>query len=118
MTDADAMPNLILGALSAASVVMFGALYALLFAWGRLHRQRAVVRSSYAAFGALTLATFLLVSALGLADFWRLVIGVMLLGYLIAPHLIWQLCIGTHATRPGGEAPSAHEVPGRPGGSR
>ena len=118
MSNADAMPNLMLGALSGASVVMFGALYALLFAWGRLHRQPAVLRSSYAAFCALALATFLLVSALGLADFWRLVIGVMLFGYLIAPHLIWQLCVATHESRPGDEGPSANEVPGRPGGSQ
>jgi hypothetical protein len=31
------------------------------------------------------------------SPFWTAIVGLMLLGYLVAPHAIWQLCVGTHA---------------------
>lgn len=27
---------------------------------------------------------------------WALLVALMLLGYLLAPHGIWHLCVGTH----------------------
>jgi len=67
---------------SAASVILFGAIYALTFAWSRLKNRPRLMPLAYAAY-------------LGL--FAAVIVLLMLAGYLVAPHAIWHLCVGTHA---------------------
>lgn len=84
---------------SAAMVILLGALYALLFAWSRVRRLPALIPWAYAAYGGLAVSVIVLGRAANLFDggLWTAVIGLMLVGYLLAPHGVWYLCVGTHA---------------------
>lgn len=84
---------------SAASVIVFGAVYALLFAYARIHRRPRLMPLTYAAYLALFASVLTLAFAANLFSngFWTFVVLLMLGGYLVAPHAIWHLCVGTHA---------------------
>jgi hypothetical protein len=82
--------------LSAAAVILSGAGYAACFAWGRLRRRRAPTIAAYACYGVLAGAVALLTDTANLHGGWRLLTGLMLIGYLLAPHGIWLLCNATH----------------------
>lgn len=81
---------------SAAAVMLSGAAYAALFAWARLQRRRSLMIAAYACYGVLAGSVALLADAANLHGFWRILAGLMLAGYLLAPHAIWLLCSGTH----------------------
>jgi hypothetical protein len=85
--------------LSAAAVILSGAGYAALFAWGRLRRRHAFMIAAYACYGVLAGAVALLADAANLQGNWRILTGLMLVGYLLAPHGIWRLCATTHPVR-------------------
>jgi len=84
---------------SAAMVIMCGALYALLFAFARVKGMPRLMPLAYFAYACLVVSVLFLADAANLfhSSFWTVIVGLMLLGYLIAPHAIWHLCIGTHA---------------------
>lgn len=84
---------------SAALVILCGALYALLFAWSRVTRRPWLMPWAYAAYLGLTASVIVLGRAANLFDggLWTVVIALMLVGYLLAPHGVWHLCVGTHA---------------------
>lgn len=87
---------------SAASVILFGALYALLFAYSRMKDVPRLMVLAYAAYAVLFVAVIALASVANLFGslFWVSVIMLMLVGYLVAPHAIWHLCVTTHAASP------------------
>lgn len=84
---------------SAASVIVFGALYALLFAYSRIKNVPRLMPLAYAAYAALFASVIVLATVAHLFGglFWVLVVMLMLVGYLLAPHAIWHLCVSTHA---------------------
>lgn len=84
---------------SAAMVIVTGALYALLFAFARIKRLRKLLPLAYSAYLGLVVSVLALAKVANLFHypFWIVVIGLMLAGYLFAPHAIWHLCVGTHA---------------------
>jgi hypothetical protein len=91
---------------SGAMVVLSGALYALLFAWSRVHGPARMMVLAYAAYGLLVVSVVVLSHALHLSGFWRIMVATLLVGYLLAPHGIWHLCVGTHPDAgPGGVGP-------------
>lgn len=83
---------------SAASVIIFGALYALLFAYSRIKNVPRVMLLAYAAYAALFISVMVLASVANLfgSPFWQFIVFLMLVGYLIAPRFIFQLCVATH----------------------
>lgn len=87
---------------SAASVILFGALYALLFAYSRIKNVPRLMPLAYAAYAVLFAAVIVLASVANLFGslFWVSVVTLMLVGYLVAPHAIWHLCVATHAATP------------------
>lgn len=86
---------------SAALVILFGALYALLFAYSRVKRLPRLMPMAYLAYAGLAVAVLVLARAAHLNDtFWTGIVALMLLGYLLAPHAIYHLCVGTHAEAP------------------
>ncbi len=99
MIEPVAMANFFTVFFSAASVIVFGALYALLFAYARLHRRPRMMVLTYAAYLGLFAAVLTLAFAANLFSngFWTFIVLLMLIGYLLAPHAIWYLCVGTHA---------------------
>lgn len=89
---ADIMKAVIAGAM----VVLAGAGYALFFALGKIAGGALKATAAYLSYGVLVASVLVLAQALNLNGFWRIVVGVMLVGYLLAPHAIWHLCVGTH----------------------
>ncbi len=80
-------------------VILLGALYALLFAYSRIKGMPRLMPLAYAAYLGLFISTLFLAQAAHLLHhpLWIAVVVFMLLGYLLAPHGIWHLCVGTHA---------------------
>ncbi len=83
---------------SSAMVIVLGALYALLFAYSRLRDMPGLMPLAYLAYAGLFVSTLALAHAANLLShpLWGTVVVCMLLGYLLAPHGIWHLCVGTH----------------------
>jgi len=96
---------------SGAMVIMAGALYALLFAWSRLQAKPWMMFLAYGAYGILFISVLTLGSAAHLNGFWQWLVVAMLVGYLLAPHGIWRLCVGTHDTEED-ESPPVSQVSG------
>jgi hypothetical protein len=88
--------SIFIAAFAGAAVVVFGALYSVLFAYARLGRRRVLIYWAYAAYGILVGAVIVLARVLHLDGFWTGIVAVMLAGYLLGPHAIWKLCIKTH----------------------
>jgi hypothetical protein len=88
---------------SAAMVIMTGAVYALLFAYSRMSGKPRLMPLAYASYLGLVVSVFTLANAANLFNdtFWTVIVGLMLVGYLVVPHIIWHLCVGTHAEEHG-----------------
>lgn len=99
MVEPVALANFFTVFFSAAMVIMTGALYALLFAFSRVKRLPRLMPMAYLAYLGLFASVLTLANAANLfhSTFWTAIVGLMLLGYLLAPHAIWHLCVGTHA---------------------
>lgn len=91
------LQNLFFGTMSGAAIVLMGAFYALFFALGKLHGSRLFDAAAIVSYLLLAVAVYVLVGALALSGFWMIVALVMLIGYFLAPRVIWHLCVGTHA---------------------
>lgn len=96
MIEPVASGDLLWAALAGAAVILFGGGYALLFALARLRRRRALFLACGLCYIGLAIATLVLANVLNLSGAWASIVVVMLIGYLVAPHGIWWLCIGTH----------------------
>lgn len=85
---------------SAASVIIFGALYALLFAYSRIKNVPRLMPLAYAAYAVLFASVIVLADVANLFGslFWEFIVLLMLVGYLLAPRIIFQLCVATHAS--------------------
>jgi uncharacterized membrane protein len=99
MIEPVALKDFFLTFFSAAMVIMTGALYALLFAYARVKRRPRVMPLAYAAYLGLLASVLMLATVANLFanGFWTFIVVLMLVGYLLAPHAIWHLCVGTHA---------------------
>lgn len=99
MLEPVALQNFFITFFSAAMVIMTGGLYALLFAYGRIKHRPALMGAAYVSYAALVASVIVLAYAANLFNsaFWITIVALMLVGYLLAPHAIWHLCVGTHA---------------------
>lgn len=118
MIDPVATQHILAAAAAGALIIMFGALYALLFAQSRLRSRPRLMSGAYVAYLALVICVAVLVWTLNLTGFWQGVAAVMVVGYFIAPRLIWNLCAGTHGPEAhhesDGQAPSKPTEGGLP----
>ncbi len=108
MSEPMQLQGIFLATMSAALVVLSGALYALFFALGQLRNNRALSLCGWLSYAVLVVCSMVLADSLDLAGFWTGVIVIMLLGYLLLPQAIWHLCVGTHA---GDGHEQSHESP-------
>ena len=85
---------------ASAMVIVLGALYALLFAFSRVRQYSRLMPLAYLAYAGLFVSTLSLAQAANLLKqpLWAAIVVFMLAGYLFAPHAIWHLCVGTHAS--------------------
>jgi hypothetical protein len=81
---------------SAAMVILSGAGYAGLYAWAKLRATPRLLLWAYGCYGVLVAATLLLARATHLNGQWQILVGLMLVGYLLAPQGIWRLCVASH----------------------
>lgn len=109
MIEPVALKDFFLTFFSAAMVVVAGALYALLFAYARVKQRPRLMPLAYAAYLGLAVSVLVLAAVANLlaTAFWTFIVVVMLVGYLLAPHAIWHLCVGTHAHEHAGEESKA-----------
>jgi len=98
MIEPVALKDFFLTFFSAAMVIMTGGLYALLFAYARLKHRPGFMLLAYTAYLGLFISVLTLAFAANLFNnsFWTVIVVLMLIGYLLAPHAIWHLCVGTH----------------------
>jgi hypothetical protein len=83
---------------SSAMVILLGALYALLFSYSRVKGDARLMPLAYLSYAGLFVSTLFLADAANLLKHpvWVVIVVFMLAGYLLAPHAIWHLCVGTH----------------------
>lgn len=82
--------------IAGALVVVFGAVYAACFAFGRLFRSFILMRVAYGCFALLAVAVYVLSTSLQLAGIWNGLMLFMLVAYFVAPRMIWRLTEATH----------------------
>lgn len=90
------LQNILVSLIAGALVVMFGALYALAFAMGKVNKRPGMLRAAYGAYAALSVSVLVLAYTLNLNGIWWGVTLIMLIGYLLAPQAIWKLSVKTH----------------------
>jgi hypothetical protein len=88
--------DLLVAVAAGAVVVLAGAAYALLFALARVHGRPGLMPFAYLAYALLVAAVAALAQAAHFSGLWNVVALLMLGGYLLAPHGVWRLCVGTH----------------------
>ncbi len=81
---------------SAASIILAGAGYAGFYAWAKLHGKPRLLLWAYACYAALAGATLILARAAHFNGSWQILVGLMLVGYFLAPPGIWRLCVASH----------------------
>lgn len=96
MTDPVQAQQIMLAAMAGAMAILFGALYALLYAFARIRNHRGYMTAAYLAYALFAVATMVLAWTLHLTGIWFSIVVIMLFGYLLAPRGIWHLCVGTH----------------------
>jgi hypothetical protein len=82
--------------ISGAMIVTFGGFYAGFFALGRLRNSVMLIWLAHASYVVLAAASWGLATNLGLEGVWAYLVPCLLLGYFIAPRMIWRLCVATH----------------------
>lgn len=115
MVEPVALANFFTVFFSAAMVIVCGGLYALLFAYARLKNAPRLMPMAYLAYIGLFVSAMFLADAANLFNnpFWTAIIVLMVLGYLVAPHGIWHLCVRTHEAEEAEEAGLAQGDPAR-----
>jgi len=83
-----------------AGVILSGACYALLYAWGRLRDLPAYLRGALLAYAVLAACVLTLMRTAHLDGAWSALTLIMLAGYFAAPRAIFRLCHVTHAVGP------------------
>lgn len=95
--------RVLLATMAGALVVLAGALYAAVFAIGKLAAKPGLTRLAYLFYVVLVVAVLVLARSLEFSGVWNLLTVVLLIGYLLAPQGIWRLCVGTHQDSPPGD---------------
>lgn len=101
MLEPAALANFFTIFFTSAMVIVLGALYALLFAYSRAGKRPRLMPLAYLAYAGLFVSALVLAQATNLLrhPVWALLVVLMLIGYLLAPHGIWHLCVGTHEAK-------------------
>lgn len=79
-----------------AGIILSGAGYALLYAWGRLRGRPAFLRWALLAYAVLAFCVLTLMRTAHLDGYWATLALAMLVGYFAAPRAIFRLCHHTH----------------------
>ena len=94
-------------ALLGGVMVLFGAGYAIFHALAGLTGSRRMAGASILSYGLLCCCAVGFAALLQLADWWLALMGLLLIGYFVAPRFIWKLSLALH-----GESPQNNEALG------
>ncbi|MYE24113.1 MAG: hypothetical protein F4Y01_09240 [Gammaproteobacteria bacterium] len=83
-------------ALLGGVMVLFGAGYAIFHALAGLTGSRGMARASILSYGLLCCCAVGFAALLQLADWWLALMGLLLIGYFVAPRFIWKLSLAVH----------------------
>jgi len=92
------LQDFMVAVIAGATVVLFGAMYALTFAMAKVNKKKWLLWTAYGIYAGLAFSVFVLAQSLSLSGYWWIVTITMLVGYLLAPQAIWRLSVGTHET--------------------
>lgn len=95
--DAAHFQPIAIAALAAGGMVFSAVLYALCYAFWRQRSDTRYLLCTVASYLLLIFAAGVLQQQLALSGVWSALIVCLLVGYLIAPALIWRLSVATHA---------------------
>ncbi len=94
-------------ALLGGVMVLFGAGYAICHALAGLTRSRRMAAASLLSYALLCASTAGFAALLQLTGWWLALMGLLLIGYFVAPRFIWKLSLAVHGeTPPGTSTPS------------
>jgi hypothetical protein len=93
-----AVQSIMTAAMAGGGIVFFGALYAIFYALGRQGTNPRFIACAFAGYLGLLACTVLLAHTLQWSGIWLLLAASLLIGYLIAPPLIWRLTLALHDT--------------------
>ncbi len=79
-----------------AGIILSGACYALFYAWARLRHRPAFLNWALLAYAVLAACVLTLMQTAHLDGSWRAIALLMLIGYFLAPRIIFRLCAATH----------------------
>lgn len=97
IVDPGEIRNLLFAFFFAAMVIGWGALYAILITLARRLGRKGLGYAAIATYVALAVCVGALAWAANLTGPWRILVGLMLLGYYFMPRMILRLCEDTHA---------------------
>ncbi|MGR9086473.1 MAG: hypothetical protein ACU841_05285 [Gammaproteobacteria bacterium] len=100
MVEPVALSDFFISFFSAASIILFAAVHAALFAWQKMRGGAWTLCASWLAYALLLACVALFAKALHLDGHWRILALLMAIGYWWMPRLIWRLCTATHAHEP------------------
>jgi len=96
--------RILLATMAGALVVLAGALYAAVYAIGKMAENQNLTRLSYLFYAVLIVGVLILARSLEFSGVWNALAVILLVAYYLAPQAIWRLCVGTHADTEHAEA--------------
>ena len=95
-----ALSDFFLSFFTAAMIILSGAVYAGLFAWGKIKSSRNFCLGAWIAYAVLLVCVAEFSTINHFTGYWLLLSLTMAIGYGFMPHFIWRLCLATHANEP------------------
>lgn len=82
---------------TAAMIVLLAALYAALFAWGKIQGDRRFLYGAALSYAALLACVQAFGKINHFEGVWQILTLLMAFGYAVMPYLVWRLCVSTHS---------------------
>lgn len=91
-----ALSDFFLSFFSAAMIILLGAIYAGLFAWGKITSRNGFQLAAGVAYFSLLIAVGVFSQINHFNGYWLGLSFLMVAGYGLMPYAIWRLCLATH----------------------
>ena len=114
MVDPEVIHRVAGAALLGGVMVLFGAGYAIFHALAGLTGSRRMVSVSLLCYALLCVCAVAFSALLKLGGWWLALMGLLLLGYFIAPRFIWRLSLAVHGESPPSPASDHADSPPQP----
>ena len=114
MVDPEVIHRVAGAALVGGVMVLFGAGYAIFHALAGLTGSRRMVGVSLLCYALLCGSAFAFAALLKLAGWWLALMGLLLIGYFVAPRFIWRLSLAVHGESPPSPAPDGTDPSPQP----